>query len=289
MSASRRDVKTAAGNSGPSDPAAIGPDLDVIFLDPAHGGADDGAHLPGGALEKDVTLAFALRLRDLLSGKGFKPVLTRSTSTEPGSQTISDDQRAELANRSNASACLLLHASNGGHGVHLYTSSLNVPAHPTLRTHLLGSSPVLPWDSAQSAHLADSIALRSTLAAAITGSRIPLVAGRASVHPIDSMLCPAVAIELAPYAPQDEAAVQSTDREYQQHVAESIVAALTFRRQQLQAAAGGTANGSAGHGKHAKGQSIAPRSSKPKLPIPRNSPTPAVKKSLTPFTAGVDR
>ncbi|MBN9346752.1 MAG: N-acetylmuramoyl-L-alanine amidase, partial [Devosia sp.] len=38
----------------------------LIVLDPGHGGVDNGASSPSGIHEKDITLAFALQLRDLL-------------------------------------------------------------------------------------------------------------------------------------------------------------------------------------------------------------------------------
>ena len=51
-----------------------------IIVDAGHGGTDPGA-VGHGLQEKDVTLGVALRLADLLSDRGYTPVLTRSDDT----------------------------------------------------------------------------------------------------------------------------------------------------------------------------------------------------------------
>lgn len=74
----------------------------VIVIDPGHGGQDPGAVGVSGTLEKDVALAVALLVRDLLAAAGARPVLTRSGDYDlsqwavPGEAT---PNRAELAAR----------------------------------------------------------------------------------------------------------------------------------------------------------------------------------------------
>ena len=229
---------------------------DVILLDPAHGGTDDGANLGSDGSEKDFTLSFANRLRSLLTDKGFTVVLTHP---EPTDQTTAD-QRVEIANRSRAVACLLLHASNSGHGIHLFTSSLTPPSSADAERFLI------PWDSAQAASIPHSLALANELSTAMNGLRVPLVVGRASIRPIDSMNCPAVAIEITPARAGDSI----SDDTYQQHIAESIVTALTFWRQHAQAqiAAGQAAA-------QAAASQAAPQSTPPAT-SPRPRPRPAI-------------
>ncbi|HHW13598.1 MAG TPA: AMIN domain-containing protein [Firmicutes bacterium] len=48
-----------------------------IFLDPGHGGADPGAIGPNGAMEKEVNLDIALRLRQVLQEAGAEVVMSR--------------------------------------------------------------------------------------------------------------------------------------------------------------------------------------------------------------------
>jgi len=203
-------------------PAPLTLNPNIVLLDPAHGGPDSGATLGTDSFEKDATIAFADRLRTLLAARGFTVALTH----ESASDQPSPDQRAELANRSRAATCILLHATGGGNGVHLFTSSLT-PMSP-LSASFVTAPTILPWDTAQATTLQQSLALTSELSDAIHNARIPLVVGHVSVPPIDSMTCPAVVVELAPLndAP-------ATDSGYQQRVADAIALALTSWRDKL--------------------------------------------------------
>ena len=193
----------------------------LIVLDPAHGGADNGATLGPNSLEKDATVAFANLLKPRLEARGFTVVLTHASAADD----TPTDARVELANRNRPVACLLLHASNGGHGVHLYTSAL-APNHPSLTPD--EPREILPWDTAQAGILPQSLRLSSDLASAINGIRVPLVVGQASVKPIDSLSCPVVALELAPL--QGDPATPASDPAYQARVADSVAQALVFWR-----------------------------------------------------------
>lgn len=51
-----------------------------VVIDPGHGGSDPGA--VGSVIEKEVTLAVGLRVRDLLRAAGVNAVLTRDTDRE---------------------------------------------------------------------------------------------------------------------------------------------------------------------------------------------------------------
>ncbi len=197
--------------------------LKTIVLDASHGGADGGARLGDSLLEKSVTLALALKLQTLLAARGFNVVMTRTTDnaekpipdkpTSPATP-LSLDDRAGIANRARASACLLLHAAASGRGVHLYSSELDgVPT----------EAAVLPWLTAQSAWVVESVHLQRQLAESLRRSGVPRISGRASARPVDSLTCPAVVVELAPET-ADIASISGDD--YQQRVAQAIAAAL---------------------------------------------------------------
>lgn len=209
------------------EPALI-PNL--VLLDPAHGGADTGTALGEGSQEKDATMAFAGRIRTALAARGFNVLLTHDSANDQPTP----DQRAELANRSRAAACILLHAANGGHGVHLFTSSLT-PVSP-LSAIFVNNPTVLSWDSAQATSLQQSLGLTFELSDAIHAIRVPLVVGHVSVAPIDSMTCPAVVLE---WAPLDNGGNQSSpaDPAYQQRIADAVADALTSWRTKLVAQA----------------------------------------------------
>lgn len=227
-----------AQSPGPSvtPPAAPRPTLNhtLVFLDPAHGGDDPGARLPppgrAGAstdqpLERDVTLALAGRLRSQLSALGLTVLMTREPQPPiagegqiaPAAPTLTPDQRAGLANHVRPFACIVLHATGSGSGVHLITSA--VTAAPDTESSLI------PWESAQASFLPQSSRLAGELATALERAGLAVHASRASIRPLDSLTCPAVLIELAPLP-----SAPVTDSGYQARVAQTVATALLFWR-----------------------------------------------------------
>ena len=80
----------------------------VIAVDAGHGGKDQGAHGPGGTLEKNVTLAVARDLaKEINSQPGMKAVLTRS-----GDVFIPLKERYEIAREHNADLFISIHADS---------------------------------------------------------------------------------------------------------------------------------------------------------------------------------
>ena len=155
----------------------------VVVLDPAHGGTNTGARLERDLLEKTVTLSLAHRLAAALRAHGISVVMTRDRDVD-----VPDLQRAEIANHARADACLTLHATATGSGVHLFTSSLS----PT------GSSEFLPWQTAQSAWVTRSLRMEAEIDTAFSHTSIHATMGQAAIEPLDHLTCPAVAVELAP-------------------------------------------------------------------------------------------
>ena len=193
----------------------------LILLDPAHGGPDPGAHLPNGATEKDLTLAFAASLRTLLTANGFTIISTRDSDPAVPFPT---DQRAEIANHARPAACLILHATASGSGVHIAVSSLPSPSED------LPAHAPIPWKTAQTAALPQSLSLANDLGLALLHAKLPFALLRGSIRPLDNLLCPAVAIEIAPLARPDADPTPVTDAGYQQRIAQSISSALTSWR-----------------------------------------------------------
>lgn len=190
----------------------------VVVLDAAHGGGDTGARL-GNQLEKSYTLALSVRLRSLLAARGFAVVTTRESdlALDPG-------QRAEIANHAGAQACLVLHASESGSGAHLFVSSLA----PVQQARFLA------WKTAQAAWIARSLSLAGVVNSALSHAGIPVTLGRTALPGIDSMTCPAMAIEVAPDRSADADQPSSLDDpNYQARVAEALAAALVEWRSQV--------------------------------------------------------
>ena len=191
----------------------------TVVLDVAHGGDDAGATLqPNPAAnsatepEKVFVLAFSQRLRALLQARGMVVVTTRDADA-----SVDANRRAEIANRSHARLCLSLHATQAGSGVHLFVSSL-APA-PAER--------LLAWKTVQAAYMTRSLSAAGSLNAALGHASIPATMGRIGLPGLDSMACPAVAVEIAPVlaSPHDQATPLG-DLNYQTQVADALAAAV---------------------------------------------------------------
>ncbi|GAA0889255.1 N-acetylmuramoyl-L-alanine amidase [Rhodanobacter soli] len=80
----------------------------VVAIDAGHGGKDQGAHGPGGTLEKNVTLAVARELAAQINRQpGMKAVLTRDNDFY-----IPLKQRYQIARENNADLFVSIHADS---------------------------------------------------------------------------------------------------------------------------------------------------------------------------------
>ena len=76
--------------------------LKTIVLDAGHGGEDGGAVGVDGVIEKDINLAIALKLRDLLETSGYNVVMTRDKDEaiyDDTAQSLREKKRSDLHNR----------------------------------------------------------------------------------------------------------------------------------------------------------------------------------------------
>lgn len=209
--------------------AASAPARAMIFLDPAHGGPETGASLGNNVTEKDVVLAFAQRLRPALASAGLAVIATRDSDL---SAPLLTDERAEDANRVHALACIVIHATASGFGVHLFTSTL-LPASTSDDAENDAILPYTPlaWESAQAGYVYQSRRLSDLFKATLAKTGLPVLTGAAPLRPLDNMMCPAVAIEIAP-AGSGGNATSAADTAYQQQIAAAIVSALQLWRDQ---------------------------------------------------------
>ncbi|SMQ65023.1 N-acetylmuramoyl-L-alanine amidase [Devosia lucknowensis] len=80
----------------------------LVVIDPGHGGIDSGAETPEGIKEKDIVLAFSLRLQELLVESGrFDVALTRQDDTY-----LRLEERVELARVNKANLFISIHADS---------------------------------------------------------------------------------------------------------------------------------------------------------------------------------
>ena len=109
------DMAAAMANQGvapqtaSTDPGTHVPVPDtrpLVVIDPGHGGIDNGASAPNGVKEKDITLAFALQLQDVLVQSGrFDVALTREDDS-----FLRLEDRVALARENQADIFISLHA-----------------------------------------------------------------------------------------------------------------------------------------------------------------------------------
>ena len=87
--------------------------IPTVYLDPGHGGTDEGC-ARAGVREKDLNLAIALLVRDQLIDQGYRVIMSRDTDTY-----IAKEARVEEANRSGADIYISIHqnATEEGAGV----------------------------------------------------------------------------------------------------------------------------------------------------------------------------
>ena len=189
----------------------------LAVVDPAHGGEERGAALTADLAEKDVTLGFARLLRHELEGRGFAVLLLRDADA-----TLSLDQRAEAANRARAAVYITLHAVSQGSGTRVYTALLPVEqsSHGTFRA----------WNSAQAPALPVSRSVAAACVAELQKREFSARTSAASLRPLNNVLMPAVAVELAP---GNNGITELTSANYQDQAAAAIADAVASVRDRL--------------------------------------------------------
>ncbi len=192
----------------------------LIMIDPAHGGSESGAVLNPAILEKDVTLAFALRLLQQLSARGIQAQLVRN-----GDATSSTDQRALAVNSAHPALYIGIHATSQGSGLRFYTAMLPSGGDD--------HGPFHDWQTAQSASLERSRSIQRQLAATAQRMGLPIRSLSAPLKPLGNIIVPALTIEIAPTSGDVS---QLTSADYQQLVAVNTANALASIRPTLESA-----------------------------------------------------
>ena len=199
-------------------PAPVPPPLTVV-LDPAHGGADNGARGPNGLNEKDVVLALARGIRAELAQRGYRVVMTRDSDADP-----TFDDRATIANQAAGAIFVTIHvASTGTPGtarVYFYrlaapfTYSVDAsapagsgpsqqqPSMPMPTPTPAPTTSLIPWRQAQSSFDDASHRFADLVQAAIAQkfSASPSISASAAVRDLRSIAAPAIAVELSSVA-----------------------------------------------------------------------------------------
>ena len=210
---------SAVAPTGQSAPASSGGASHRVLavVDPAHGGGERGAALTDTLAEKDVTLGFARLLRHELEQRGFSVVLLRNADIN-----LTLDQRAGTANANRAGIYIGLHAASQGTGARVYTALLPVEGQSNGTFHA--------WNVAQAPALPVSHAVAAAIVSEMQKRQLPARGSSASLRPLNNLLMPALAVELAP-GPNGTADLPSAN--YQQQVAATIADAIAPLRDRM--------------------------------------------------------
>jgi len=172
------------------------PGLNIVVLDPAHGGTDPGARGTGGIRESEIVLDIAQQVRRALELQGFQVVQTRQ-----GNENPSFDDRSAIANAQIGAVFVTLHISSTG-----LPGTVRVYANADLPQTAVANG-LISWDKAQapfqglSRKLGDIV--QGMLAQRFKGS--PNTAQTASVRQLRTTAAPAIAVEISSVSVDDRA------------------------------------------------------------------------------------
>tara|TARA_B100001123_G_scaffold163941_1_gene188860 strand:+ start:30751 stop:32268 length:1518 start_codon:yes stop_codon:yes gene_type:complete len=210
-----------------------------VAIDPGHGGSDYGSQGVNGTNEKDITLAIALQLQQVIENRlGLDVILTRDRD-----ETVDLDARAAIANNNKADLFISLHVNSSARpsaiGAEVFYLSIDeysseaqeLAEHATAPVSVVtgGSRTInmLLWDVAQigyveqSAHLSSIV--QNELKQRIAMNTQPIQ--QAPFRVLVGANMPAVLIELGSiYEPAEE--YRLTSDRFQTAVVESLVASI---------------------------------------------------------------
>jgi N-acetylmuramoyl-L-alanine amidase len=170
--------------------------LNIVVLDPAHGGTDPGARGTEGITESDEVLQFATATKRALEAQGFQVILTREGNDNP-----SFDDRSARANAQRGAVFITLHiASTGLTG----TARVYVEPDAPAPTNITG---LIPWERAQTPFLSLSHKMgdlvQQELSKRFKGS--PDTLQTAPVRQLRTTAAPAIAVEISSVSVKERA------------------------------------------------------------------------------------
>ena len=230
VSAARAQQNSQPPQAVPQSNIAQSAPAPLIILDPAHGGADSGAHSTSGINESDIVLEYARLMRVALEGEGFRVILTRE-----GNQNPSFDDRAALANSPRRAIFISLHVSTTGAPGTVRAYSL--PAIPAPQSFPVPESILPPpvaqpnlhpglrkWDNAQEPFLDLSRALAGLVQVQLSqrfrGS--PDTPMTVAIRQLRTIAAPAIAVEVSSVSVPNRSQLEDMSSPLAQAVAKAV-------------------------------------------------------------------
>lgn len=178
-----------------------------IVIDPGHGGRDPGKVGVNDALEKDINLAIALRLRALLEENDIKIIMTRTEDEGLYSETDSNKKRRDLNNRIN-----IINSCNAVFAVSIHQNSFS-------QENVKGAQVFYHSQSEQGRLLA--MTLQEQLIETMKDGNRRKAKSNTSYYMLKYTRCPLVIVECGYLSNWTEAALL-LDEEYQEKIAWAI-------------------------------------------------------------------
>lgn len=200
------------------------PTLNVVVLDPAHGGIDTGARGSGGLRESEVLLTFSSQIRKALEATGLRVIETRL-----GNENPSFDDRSAIANGQLGAVFITLHISSTGPPstarVYIFAPSHEFGlAKPASAPPPNDPNGLLSWDRAQIPFLPMSQRLAELtqiqFSRRFRGS--PGTHLAAAVRQLRTVAAPAIAIELSSVSVEDRATLLAMASNVAEGVAQAV-------------------------------------------------------------------
>ena len=184
------------------------PQLKTVVLDAGHGGEDGGASSADGLIEKDLNLALALTMRDILQASGINVVLTRETDTLLYDRNVDFQGRKKMLDM----AARLKIAEETPDAVFV-SLHMNTYPHPSCQG-------VQVWYSENNDASVDlAKAIHSTTQALLQPENDrPIKKSGSSIYLLHHLECPAVLIECGFLSSPEEAALLG-EESYRQQLA----------------------------------------------------------------------
>ena len=196
-------------------PATPALGLNIVVLDPAHGGTDLGARGTEGIRESEVVLLFTTEVKRALEAQGFQVITTRT-----GNENPSFDDRSARANAQRGAVFITLHiASTGLAGTARVYVMPDIPPAGD-------ASGLIPWDRAQgpfqelSRKLGDAVQIE--LSKRFKGS--PNTVQVAPVRQLRTTAAPAIAVEISSVSVAEREALDRMIPGVAESIARGVVA-----------------------------------------------------------------
>ena len=178
----------------------------TIILDAGHGGEDGGASSAEGLLEKDLNLALALTMRDILEANGIKVILTRDSDTLLYDRNVDFQGRKKMLDMA-----ARIKIAQDCHEAVFVSLHMNTYPHPSCKG-------VQVWYSDNhdaSLQLAKAIHTTTQTLLQPENDR-PIKRSGSSIYLLHHLECPAVLVECGFLSSPDEAALLGNESYRQQ-------------------------------------------------------------------------